>query len=240
MFATQKQVIDSLVRIRAFIEAHPARGRLTYRGALEMFDDAFEEIRRCASTQLSGRMLGRASQRRQVDLVAQLRDVHMRPIVTIARAHLEFTADAGLSAAFRLPRGSMSLATMLQHCDGMIAMARRFESLFVAQGLPDDFLAEFVRAREALVALCEQRMAYTTSHVAARAGLVTQLRRARLAVNRLDAVVRVAFRGDATVLETWRRVKRVHALASGPRESGSAPHEEDGAAPILAMAQAAA
>jgi len=240
MFATQKQVIDSLVRIRAFIEAHPARGRLTYRGALEMFDDAFEQIQRCASTQISGRLLGRASQRRQADLVAQLRDLHMRPIVTIARAHLEFTSDAGLAVAFRLPRGTMSLATMLQHCDSMIAMARRFESLFVAQGLPDDFLVEFVRAREALVELCGQRVGYTTSHVAARAGLVIQLRRARLAVNRLDAVVRVAFRGDSAVLETWRRAKRVHGLASSRREAETASDVGDGSAPLLDMERAAA
>ena len=39
MNTKQKHVMDSLVRVRAFLDAYPATGRLTYVSAREMLDD---------------------------------------------------------------------------------------------------------------------------------------------------------------------------------------------------------
>jgi hypothetical protein len=41
------------------------------------------------------------------------------------------------------------------------------------------------------------------------------LRRGRRVVDRLDSIVRVAFEGNAVVLEKWRVAKRVQAIRGG-------------------------
>lgn len=227
MYAKQKQTLDSFVRIRAFTEAHPATGLLTYGRALEMFDDAHEQCRRHAATQVSGRALSRGAQRQERELVARIMDRHMRPIVTIALAQVDPDSDVRLPAAFRMPKASLGATKMLARCDAMIEMAGEFEAVMIEEGLPADFVAQFAAARAELAASTERRATLRDAHVGARHGLPVALRRARLAVNRLDAVVRVAFSGDETVLAAWRTLKRVHRLAGrGERMvevSGEAP-----------------
>ncbi|MBL8998764.1 MAG: hypothetical protein JNL44_15735 [Gemmatimonadetes bacterium] len=39
MNVRQKQVMDSLLRVHAFVDAYPATGRLSYASAREMSDD---------------------------------------------------------------------------------------------------------------------------------------------------------------------------------------------------------
>ncbi len=215
MYATQKQVLESFVRVRAFLEAHPATGPLRYADAPATLDDALRRIRAYAGLQVSGRALSRAELRRQAQLIRRLRDRHMRPIVTIARAQIEPESDVRLPAALRLPRASWRVTKVLQASDGMLGAAQPFEAVFIAQGLPVDFLARFRQARDELERVVSVRAVLIGTHVGARAGLPVQFRRARRAVDRLDAVVRVAFEGDEAVLATWGAAKRVHRRPGG-------------------------
>ena len=64
----QKQVMDSLVRVRAFLDAYPVTGALS-----------------SASAEQSGRDMSRMELRRQTDQIALVLDGFIRPIVTIAR-----------------------------------------------------------------------------------------------------------------------------------------------------------
>ncbi len=48
MTSKQKQVMDSLVRVRAFLDAYPATGKLTYVSAREMLDDVVQRLRNSA------------------------------------------------------------------------------------------------------------------------------------------------------------------------------------------------
>jgi hypothetical protein len=231
MNAQQKQAIDSLVRIRAFMDANPMRGPIAHAVALATFDEALGQCRQHAATQLSARSLDRGAQRQQRDLKRRLRDHHMRPIVTIARSLVEPGDDASLPASFLLPRDGLSVTHMVQASDGMIAAARSYEARFIEQGLPEDFLAQFTRARDALVASAEERAELRGAQVGAGAGLRVALRRARLAINRLDAIVRSAYEGNDAVIGTWRRVKRVHLLAG---TAGRGEVTED-ASPVVAL-----
>ena len=212
MYAKQKQVLESFVRVRTFLEDHPATGWLTYRGARETLDEVLERAFTHAGTQLSGPALHRGESRRQRQLMQRMRDRHMRPIVTIARAQIEPNADVGFPAAFRMPKVRLGVTMLLQACDGMMESAVPFEAALIEQGLPSDFLARFREAREELDRTQARRAELTSSHVGARVGLAVELRRGRLAVDRLDAVVRVAFDGDEAVLAAWRSAKRVRQL----------------------------
>ena len=211
----QKQVMDSLVRVRSFLDAHPTTGTLSYASAREMLEDVVQRTREYAGAQLSGRELSRAEVRRQADQISLILDRHMRPIVTIARSQIAPEADVGLPAALRMPRMPIGPTKALAACDGMIEAARQFEAVFIANGLPTDFLAQFVSARDALERVMGERATQIGTHVTARAGLQVQLRRGRRAVDRLDAIVRASFRGDFTTLSAWRGAKRVHLVSGG-------------------------
>ena len=211
----QKQRMDSLVRVRSFLDAHPTAGALSYASAREMLDDTIQRLREFAGAQVSGTELSRAEVRRQADQIALIYDRYMRPLVTTARAHLETESDVGLPAALRMPKSNIGPTKVLAACDGMLEAARQFEAVFVANGLPADFLAQFVAARDTLERVMGSRATQIGTHIAARAGLEVQLRRGRRAVDRLDAIVRASFRGDQMTLSAWRVVKRVHQTPGG-------------------------
>jgi hypothetical protein len=211
----QKQAMDSFVRVRAFLDANPATGALTYASAREMLDDVVQRLRTYAGAQHTGRDLSRMEVRRQADLSGVLLDQHIRPIVTIARAQIEPGSDVGLPAGLRMPRLPLGPTKLIAVCDGMIEAARPYEAVFVANGLPADFLAQFQGARQALERVMGGRATQVGTHVAARAGLQVQLRHGRRAVERLDAIVRASFRGDLATLTAWRGAKRVQQVPGG-------------------------
>lgn len=217
MNAVQKQVIESFVRVRAFLEAHPVTGELTYGGAQETVDEVIDRFWVHAGTQVSGRALAHAELRHREQLTTRLRNRHMRPIVTIARAQVEPHSDVRLPVAVRMPKVRIGVTKMLQACDGMMEAARTFEAVLIENGLPSDFLSRFKSDRDELELTFARRATMTGTHVGAKKGLQVVLARGRLAVDRLDAVVRVAFEGDEVVLATWRATKRVRQLPGGPR-----------------------
>ena len=218
----QKQVMDSYIRVRSFLEAYPATGRLSYASAREMLDDVIRRLRGYAGAQISGRELSSAELRRQADQIALLFDHHMRPIVTIARSQIEPESDKGLPAALRMPKMPLGPTKLFAACDGMIESARQFEAVFVANGLPQDFLAQFAAARDELERVASVRATQVSTHIAARNGLQVQLRRGRRAVERLDAIVRASFRGDDVILLTWRAAKRIYQAPGGAGSQAAA------------------
>src|SRR5256885_10293344 len=152
MLARQKRVIESYVQVRAFLAAYPATGPLTYAGPSEVLDDVMKRLREYAGDQLRGRQLSVGELRRQEQLIQQLTDRHMRPIVTIARAQIEADSDVRLPEALKMPRAGIGVTRFLQACDAMIGAAKLFEATFVSNGLAPDFLAQFGAAKYELEA----------------------------------------------------------------------------------------
>ena len=223
METRQRRVLDSFERVRTFLAEHPASGTLTYASAREMLEDVITRLRALASTQYLGRAQSRAETRRQADRADALLSEFIRPIVTIARAQLEPTSDVGLPAGLRMPKLPLNPSQLRTVCDGMMEAAREHEALLIANGLPADFLAQFATACVALDRCTNGRAAQRDAHVAARKGLAVQLQRGRRAVERLDAIVRAAFRRDSATLGAWRVAKRLQRTPGGRsvRETGS-------------------
>lgn len=216
MISIQKQTVEALVRVRAFLEANPVTGPLSYSGPRETLDEVVRRLREYAGAQITGRELSRAELRLQEQLIQRLIDRHMRPIVAIARAQIEPDSDVRMPAAIRMPRAGARATRILQASDGMIEAARPFEAAFVANGLPADFLARFTTARNELEGVLGGRATHIGTHVAARKGLEVEMRRGRRAVDRLDSVVRASFDGDEVTLAAWRAAKRVQKVPGNP------------------------
>jgi hypothetical protein len=212
MRSKQKQNLEAFVRIAAFMDANPLPGPLTYAGARDALLLAIRHLREHAGAQLAGRDLASSEVRWQQQLAHRLIVRHLRPIVAIARAQVGPDAEVRLPAILRMPRAKSGITRLLQQCDGIIEFARPFEAILVAEGLPADFLAQCTVARDALVQSQSDRALHVMSRVGARAGLEVELRRARLAVVRIDALVRASFDDDEAVLAAWRAAKRVHLL----------------------------
>lgn len=220
METRQRQVLESFLRVRTFVIEHPATGVLTYASARATLDDVVEKVRELASREYRGREMSRAEVQRQKEQVAVVLDHHIRPIVTIARAQIEPTSDVGLPAGLRMPKVPLNASRALTVSDGMIEAARPFEAVFVANGLPADFLAQFQAARDELERLGGGRAVQVGAHMAARTSLPVQLLRGRRAVERLDAIVRASYRRNPGVLAAWRSVKRVQKAPGGSGARG--------------------
>lgn len=210
----QKREIDSLVRVRAFLEEHPTPGSSTYGNAPAVVDEVLAQVDEHAGDQALGHQLCRAEQRRQDAQIALIYETFMRPIATIARMQIEPGSDAGLPAGLRLPRLPLAPNRVLAACHAMIEAARPFEALLVSKGLPADFLTRFEAARDALASMRGNIETQLGRRVAAGSRLETQLRRGRRAVTELDAIVRSGFRGNVSALTAWGAAKRVYDAPS--------------------------
>lgn len=215
METKQKQQIEALGRVQAFLDAHPSDGELPFTSARAMLDDTVSQLRALAGTQERGRDRSRGGVQRLRDQKALLLDRYIRPVVTIARAQIDPASDAGVPAELRMPKLPIGPTALLAKCDAMIEVGRQHTAMFTAHGLPEDFFTRFTAARNELARILHERVTQVNAHVAARAGLTVQLRRGRRAIERLDALVRAAFRGDAMTLTAWRTAKRVQQQPGG-------------------------
>lgn len=226
MYAKHEKVLDSFGRVLAFLGTNPAPPPATYAGPAETLDEAVRQLRSYAGDQLFGRDLSAGELRRQQQLMKRIVDRHMRPIVTIARAQIEPNSDVRLPRALKLPRSGVGVSRLIDAADAMIKAARQFEATFVANGRPADFIAQFEAAIAELKQVLGVRGTLVGTHVGARKGIYVMLRRGRRAVDRLDAIVRVAFEGNEVVLEKWRVAKRVQAVRGGSTARVEVPAPE--------------
>ncbi len=207
-----QRVFEAFIRARSFLDEHPSLNDAAFANARAMLDEAMRQFEECAGEQLLGFAQRRAAVQRVRDQMERLVDHYIRPIATIARAHVEPGDDAGLPVALRMPRLPLAPTRLIAVCDGMIATARKYEAILAAEGIPAGFLDEFAAACETLVRLREERARSGDKHIKARGGMRAALVRGRLAMDRLDALVRARMRGDEAMLAVWRGGKRVYRV----------------------------
>jgi hypothetical protein len=80
---------------------------------------------------------------------------------------------------------------------------------FIAYSLPDSFLNDLEHAMTGFDDACRDREAGTDAHVAARAALATEMKKAMSALRRLDAAVVNRLAHQPTTLAVWSRARRV-------------------------------
>lgn len=215
----QQQSLDTFLRVRSFLDAHPVPGPLTFGDAGDILDDVILRLREFAGVQVTGVERNRGEARRQQQLLRQLLELHVRPIVAVAQAQVAPDSDIRLPASIRMPRARMSITRTIQAVDGLLETVRPYAAIFTAHGLPADFLAQFSAARNAVVDVLGGRAVHVNAHIAARRNLQVQLRRGRSAIVRIDAVIRAAYVNDEGALAAWRAARRVHLVASRPAGS---------------------
>jgi hypothetical protein len=131
---------------------------------------------------------------------------HMRPVATIAAAHLR---DVPGFAALQLPQKSVKAAVLVQDATAMAEAARAYQQVFVENGRPENFADALVAAAGAVRTSIDSRAESRRTKVGAREGIKVTGSRAHLVVRLLDAQVKSALKDDPKALAEWKSAKRI-------------------------------
>ncbi len=210
----QGNMLQSLRAVQAFLDQNASLlGDIGKTGARQQLDAAVEQLSAHASDQSGLNLAAQAATKRHDTLRQVLIRDHMAPIARIARADLPPTPSI---EPLRMPKVRLTSEKLAAYAAGMGKAAAPFASVFVAAGLPDDFIAQLDAAAEAMSAAVDQRMQSRGQRGGATQGLKAKLSRGRKIVHVLDSFVQKALQDNQSLLTNWNIVKRVQRSAPGP------------------------
>jgi hypothetical protein len=214
MQTAQGTMLETLRSVENFLDAHADKlAGVVKTGARQKLTDAIAALDLHASDQTGGLLASKgATQKKQSLRVALLRD-HMAKIARIAAADLPNTPEL---EPLRMPKGKPTVEKLAALAAGMAKTAAPYADVFIAAGLPADFIAQFNQATDAMTGAISERTASRGLRSGATTGLKQGLSDGRKIVHILDAFVRSALTDDPALLRNWNLVKRV------PRPTGRA------------------
>jgi len=230
----QKQVIEAYQRVQAFVADHPLAPPGSYGEPKTLLDDAVARLTTHSNEQVAGGRLGKADTQAQKTLRKVLREQHLKPIARIASATLR--GSPGIDKATRMPKFRLTTTQLIAEAGAFRTAASLYESVFVRNGRPADFLAKLDAATEALRQAQLGKARNLGKSIGAKGGMTDEIVRGRDAVDMLDAIVTTSFAGNGEVLAEWRSAKRIRATSGG----GSSAAATSPVAPIAPVAPAPA
>jgi len=216
----QQRVLDSLRRVQDFLDAHAGiLGALrTSAGGKQLADaivalTSHTDIQGATELALSGQM----SHQRAV--TSDLRESHMMPIATFARAKLRGVPDF---AALTKSGAGLQPKPLVRAARAMATAAAPPADAFTAAGFPADTVQQLSAAADALDQAIVDRANAQVQRVAATKGISQELKNGREAMEMLNAVVSKQLVKNASLLAGWRAAKRVTAKMGAVRVVGGA------------------
>jgi len=207
MKAQQIRKFDMLRRVQQFMDLFAAELTLVNAtAARKELDELVEEMGLHESTQATSTLNAKGQTAVKAVLRKDLVKHHMRPVATIAAAHLR---DVPSFKALRLPPKDVKMAVLVEDAIAMAEAARAYQQVFVENGCPEHFADALVAAAMAVRASIDTRAQYIASKAGARGGLKATASRAHLVLRLLDAQVQSALVDDPTTLATWKSAKRI-------------------------------
>jgi len=214
MLGRQTKLVEAFQRTAQFVKTHvPPNANGMYAVLGRELELAVSELEQAAADQALGQRRSQATTRAVYASVKRLRDWHLKPLATIARALAE--DEPGIASAVRMPRRRIGVTRLSAEALAMREAASRYEQLFVANGRDLDFLSQLDAAIEKMEeSFIEQARAVGTQ-VGATAAVAQGIRRARRLVMLLECQILPGYEEDDVALAEWRAAKRVHLKAGG-------------------------
>jgi hypothetical protein len=216
--------LAALRAAQQFIADHADRLQDLHRtGASRRLDAILDDLSSLVAEQAAAKSGARSATQHLHALRQHLVEDHLGKIVRIARAELAETE--GL-VKFRLPRRNAPVELLVVAARGIAQAAEPHAEIFIAAGLPENFIDQL---NEAADALSNTRTART--QIRAHLAGTTATIRKRLADGRrvtevLDSFVRSATRDDDTLRVSWVAARTIEALPGRRRlRSGAAALE---------------
>jgi hypothetical protein len=207
MESQQIRKFDMLRRVQQFLDEFTGKlGAVNATAARKELDSLVEEMGVDESTQATSTLNAKSQTAVQAVLRRDLVKHHMRPIATIAAAHLGDVP--GFRALHQPPKG-VKVAVLVQDATAMAEAARTNQQVFVENGRPENFADALLAAATAVRASIDARARCVTSRAEARAGLKATATRAHLVIRLLDAQVQSVLVDDPKALAGWKSAKRI-------------------------------
>jgi hypothetical protein len=151
----------------------------------------------------------------EASLKTDLRSLHMRAILRVARALKGKVPGMG---AFKMPTPNTTSEALVRAGAALQAAAAPYKDVFVQRGLPHDFLDQLAASAAALKASIDARGVAKSKSTGATQGLASDLADGRSIVALIDASLSHALKSDPAALASWHSAKR---LAVKPVSLGS-------------------
>jgi hypothetical protein len=207
MRAREIRKFDMLRRVRQFLDEFAATlGAVNATAARKELDRLVREMGIDETAQATSTLNAKSQTAIQAVLRRDLVTHHMRPVATIAAAHLRDVP--GFEALHLSPKG-VKVAVLIQDATAMAEAARDYQQMFVENGRPENFADALLAAAAAVRGSIDARAKCITSRAGARDGLKATASRAYLVIRLLDAQVQSALVDDPKTLAGWRSAKRI-------------------------------
>jgi len=234
MQTAQGNMLDSLRSVKKFLEHNSDKlGDVIRTGIQAELLQTISELEAVSEAQTAGAAVAKNALKVKRALRHALIHDHMTVVSRIGRAKLPGTPQF---ENLKMPRGTLSSARLTEAAYEMANSAAENEGIFVAAGLPADFVARMKAAADALTEARMRRAFAKANRTIASQALKTKLSSARKLVYVLDAMVKSAIASDPTLLPGWKQVVHVPKVPGGSPDSASpnAPAPTTPAAPALA------
>ena len=221
MDSHQVRKFDMLRRVQQFLDKSAAPlAAVNATAARKELDALVKELAASEAQEAIGRMNARGETSAKQKLRVDLWKHHMRPVATIAAAHLR---QAPQFAAMQMPQYKVSAAGLVQAAVAMADVARAHAEVFVQNGRPETFADDLVAAAAAMRASIDSRAKSIGGKAEARKGLKAASKRAEAVVRLLDAQVKSVLVDDPKLLAGWTSAKRVGKGKVASIEPAAAP-----------------
>ena len=205
----QQRKIDSLLRVRDFLDANADRvGALKDSEGRKQLDDAVNTLTIHGGDQAATDLVMAGQISRERAFAIELRASHMQPIASFARAKLHGVPDF---AALVKSGVDLQPKQLVRAARAMATAAASQADALTRAGFPADTVAQLGAAASALESVITERANAKVRRVGSTKGIHEELARGREAVAMLNAVVSKQFVGDQTFLAAWRAARRVMA-----------------------------
>ena len=227
MTSKERRRYEMLVRVDDFGDSHQGLFPESTPGRKLFVEiaDAVGELGQHAVSKMAAHGAARDGGGARVEARAALRE-RLDAIVRTARMLADSHPD--LANTFRLPETETDQA-LLTAARLVAREAGAHAAEFVAQALPETFLADFSGALETLEQELHDRDAGRGEHLAARVSLDAALASGWAAVRKLDVLVANRLHDDPVTMAVWKRGRRVdyttraRRAATAPADAASAP-----------------
>ena len=222
--------IEMLGKVAGF--AKMVAGRIA-KGSLPQA--AFDTVNAALATiSTLGALPGRTGSRPGTEARDAARDILRADLETIHQTMLAVAIDhPGVEANFRLPRSRRNDQANIRAAQEFIKYAAPLKDAFAAHLMPSNFLDKLASEIAALQQAINAQAAAKSDRQAASDTLTQAIDDARIALQRLDAMIPNMFGNDAEVMAAWNIVRQINkprrrkkAAANGHSETPSAslPH----------------
>ena len=207
MQTSQGSILLSLRAVQTFLNENAAAlGNVPNTGVRKRLDDLVAELNGHSSDQTGNDLASQGATLVKENLRTQVLRDHMAPIARIAKVDLPDTPEI---VPLRMPRGNPTVARLAAAADGMAKAAAKHADVFIAAGLPIDFVAQLNGAVKQMLDTVSERSQSRGRVRSATTGIKETLTAGRKIVHVIDALVRTTLKGNTILLSAWDGVKRV-------------------------------